>query len=352
MTTKLGIEFPIFQAPMAGGITTAELVSETSNCGGLGNLGAGYLNPKEIRKEIEKIKWMTNKPFGINLFVPERELSIHPGQVEKMEEILSRFHNVLQLEDQKSDFIYSDQETEELFYQQIEEVLRGRVPICSFTFGIPDPGIIKELKNNGCTVIGTATNVEEAVELEAVGMDLIVVQGVEAGGHRGTFHSEESGFVGLMALLPQIADHIRVPIIAAGGIMDARGIAASLVLGAEAVQLGTAFLCCNESGAHPVYKETILQATEDQTRLTKAFSGKLARGINNQFISDMDQEHKHILPYPIQNQLTNRLRRQAANLNNNEFMSLWAGQGLRLAKESSVKNLMKELVEEVQRIIY
>lgn len=349
VTLRLGIDFPIFQAPMAGGITTAELVSETSNNGGLGNLGAGYLEPEEIKDEIDKIKGRTEKPFGVNLFVPNKENPIKTDSIVEVEKALSKYRNILKLEEQP---VYKEKDYGKLFTEQIEEVLKAKVPVCSFTFGIPDERIVKELKSNGSVVIGTATNVLEAIELEESGIELIVAQGSEAGGHRGTFHAEENGLIGLMALIPQIADQVRVPIIAAGGIMDARGIAASLVLGAEAVQLGTAFLCCLESGAHPIYKETLLQATEDQTRLTKAFSGKLARGINNRFIADLDALKDMILPYPYQNDITSKLRKKAAELNNNDFMSLWAGQGIRLAKETSVKSLMKELVEEVQRIIY
>lgn len=347
---QLHIDYPIFQAPMAGGITTAELVSEVSNNGGLGNLGAGYLKPEEIRNEIRRIKSQTARPFGVNLFVPPKEIQVNEESMDAMRGILSEFEDALQLERKDDQLV--EQDLERLFLAQVEEVLQEKVPVCSFTFGIPDQDILQELKNQGCLVIGTATNVEEAVELEENGMDMIVVQGSEAGGHRGTFHSEKSGFIGLMALIPQVADRVRVPIIAAGGIMDARGIAASLVLGADAVQLGTAFLCCHESGAHPAYKEAVLEATEDKTRLTKAFSGKNARGIYNQFMEKMEARNPELPPYPVQHYLTNRLRKKAAEQNNREFMSLWAGQGIRLVKETSVKNFMKELVEEVQRIIY
>ncbi|MEH7392143.1 NAD(P)H-dependent flavin oxidoreductase [Bacillus sp. JJ1474] len=343
VTERLGISYPIFQAPMAGGITTPALISETSNCGGLGNLGAGYMLPEEMNEAIKSIKALTAKPFGVNLFVPNHQVSCTEEGFAHAVNVLKKHQEDMGIEEGSPQI---EKDYQALFKQQLEVVLNTTVPICSFTFGIPDEGVIKELKKQRTIVIGTATNVNEALELESSGVDMIVAQGSEAGGHRGTFHEEGSGLIGSMALIPQIADAVKLPVIAAGGIMDARGMAAAFILGAKGVQLGTAFLTCKESGAHSIYKEAILNSTEEKTTLTKAFSGKLARGIRNDFIKEMEGQSSGILPFPLQNDLTGPIRKQAVKLNNREYMSLWAGQGLRLATETTVKELMDRLTKE------
>ncbi|MBY0122211.1 nitronate monooxygenase family protein [Bacillus sp. S/N-304-OC-R1] len=347
ITEKLGISYPIFQAPMAGGITTSKLVSETSNFGGLGNIGAGYMSPEEMEQSIQEIRLLTSKPFGINLFVPNQNIEYSEEEYAEAQNALLTFKNELGINDSNQGV---KQDYTALYEKQVEVVLKLKVPVCSFTFGIPSDEVIKELKNQGIVIIGTATNVKEAIELEKSGVDMIVAQGSEAGGHRGTFHEEGAGLIGLMALIPQVADAVKVPVIAAGGIMDARGIAAAFLLGAKGVQLGTAFLTCKESGTHHVYKNAILNSTEEQTTLTKAFSGKLARGIKNRFIGDMNNSEKQVLPFPVQNDLTGLIRKQAAQLNNPDYMSLWAGQGVRLAKETTVRELMERLIKDYGKL--
>ena len=185
-------------------------------------------------------------------------------------------------------------------------------------------------------VIGTATTVEEAVALEAAGVDAIVAQGSEAGAHRGTFAvAFEAAMIGTMALVPQVVRAVGIPVIASGGIMNGDGIAAALSLGASAVQMGTAFLTCHESGAPESYKQAVLGTREHQTRVTRAFSGRPARGIVNRFMEEVESVAGAILPYPLQNALTRPLRASAAKQDRSEFLSLWAGQGLRLARRES-----------------
>ncbi len=198
-------------------------------------------------------------------------------------------------------------------------------------------------------LVGTATTVEEALALERAGVDAVVTQGSEAGGHRGTFSgSFESGMVGTVALVPQVVDAVTVPVIASGGIMDGRGIAAALALGASAVQMGTAFLTCSEAGVADVYKAAILASHEDDTRLTRAFSGRPARGIVNRFMNDMENTdfRDAILPFPLQNALTRPLRAAAAKQGRAEYLSLWAGQGLRMARRQSAADLVARLTKE------
>lgn len=343
----LGISYPIFQAPMAG-VTTPELVSEASNSGGLGNIGAGYMEAADIRETVNKIRRLTDKPFGINLFVPDSRSSFGKEDFSRIQDVVNGVAGELGLSS-GSEPVQKDYQ--KLYEMQLEEVFQSNIPVCSFTFGIPEDTVIKELKKQGSIVIGTATNVNEALELEKAGMDLIVAQGSEAGGHRGTFHEEGTGFIGSMALIPQMADAVNVPVIAAGGIMDGRGIAAAMILGAQGVQLGTAFLTCEESGANQVWKEALLSHSEDQTVFTKAFSGRFARGISNRFIKEMESYETILLPFPNQNDVTGPMRKQAAKSKNGEYMSLWSGQGIRLAEMTKVKDLMEKLVRDTDHIL-
>ena len=199
--------------------------------------------------------------------------------------------------------------------------------------------------------MGTATTVREAVENEKAGMDIVVVQGSEAGGHRGNFiDGNQESLVGLMSLIPQVVDNVSIPVISAGGIMDGRGLMASICLGAKGVQMGTAFLTCIESGAHKVHKEAIINANEDSTILTRSFSGKWARGIKNNFILEMEKNERFLPDFPVQNTLTQDIRKSSAAHNNQDFMSLWSGQSPRLAKNQTVESLIKSIIAEAQKL--
>ena len=203
-------------------------------------------------------------------------------------------------------------------------------------------------------MVGTATSVEEAKANESAGMDAIIAQGSEAGGHRGSFtvtSGEHTPLVGTMSLIPQIVDNISIPVIAAGGIMDGRGVVASMVLGAEAVQMGTAFLTSEESGASTLYKNAIQQSKETDTVITKAFTGKPARGIDNEFIHKMESYADDIPDYPIQNQLTNSIRKTAADLGKEQWTHLWSGQSPRLSQPNSAAQLIADIVQETERIL-
>lgn len=350
MTDLLKIEYPIIQAPMAGGVTTSELVAEVSNSGGLGMIGAGYMTPVQIREQIREIKQLTSNSFGINLFVPD-EFNVSEHDIESANQILNPIRAQLNLSQKDRLETPTFNDVSKTFMEQIKVVIEEKVPICSFTFGIPSKEVIAELKQSNIILMGTATTVREAVENEKAGMDIVVVQGSEAGGHRGNFiDGHQESLVGLMSLIPQVVDNVRIPVVAAGGIMDGRGLIASICLGAKGVQMGTAFLTCVESGAHKVHKEAILTANEDQTVLTRSFSGKWARGIKNKFISEM-QDHETLLPdYPVQNTLTQDIRKTSAAQNNQDFMSLWSGQSPRLAKSVNVEVLIKNIVAEAKNI--
>jgi nitronate monooxygenase len=350
ITELLKIEYPIIQAPMAGGVTTSKLVAEVSNSGGLGMIGAGYMTPNQIREQIKEIKQLTSCPFGINLFVPN-EFDVIEEEVKSINEILNPIREHLNLLRKDSFEILKFDTVYKTFIEQINVVIEEKVPICSFTFGIPSKTEIAELKNNNIILVGTATTVSEAVENEQAGMDIVVVQGSEAGGHRGNFINDyQASLVGSMSLIPQVVDNVSIPVVAAGGIMDGRGLIASICLGAKGVQMGTAFLTCIESGAHKLHKEAILNANEDYTILTRSFSGKWARGIKNQFILEM-QRHERFLPdFPVQNTLTQDIRKTASAQDNKNFMSLWSGQSPRLAKSQSVSTLINNIIKEAKSI--
>lgn len=345
-TQKLQIRYPIVQAPMAGGPTTPELIAAVSDAGGLGSLGAGYLAPQQIRQTIREVRERTDRPFGVNLFVPEPFLE-SAEEIRQMNDSLNSCRERLGMVPNPEISTYA-----ESFEAQVQALLDEKVPVCSFTFGIPESSVIKALQQRGTVLIGTATTVEEAVLLQDAGVDAIVAQGGEAGGHRGSFldHAVEP-LVGIMALVPQVADHVSIPVIAAGGIMDGRGLAASLTLGASAVQMGTAFLACPESGAHPSYKQRVLETHEDETVVTHAYSGKAARGIITAFIKEMNQYAGTIPPYPIQNALTRDIRQAAAKAGNPEYMSLWAGQGVRQATGRGAAVIVRQTVAEAKAIL-
>ncbi|MDP4108336.1 MAG: nitronate monooxygenase [Bacillota bacterium] len=349
LSSILNIKYPIIQAPMAGGITTSKLVAAVSNSGGLGMIGAGYMTPTQLREQISEIKQLTAKPFGINLFVPN-EFDVTKNEITLAQQKLNQIRDQLNIRPKENMEIPPITDMFENFTKQIKVVIEEKVPICSFTFGIPSEEVIAELKDANIILMGTATTVREAVENENAGMDLVVAQGSEAGGHRGSFvNRDQESLIGLMSLIPQVVDTVSIPVIAAGGIMDGRGVMASICLGAKGVQMGTAFLTCVESGAHQVYKEAILNAKEDETVLTRSFSGKWARGIKNTFISEMDNEPS-FPKYPVQNTLTQDIRKTSASQSNPDFMSLWSGQSPRLAKYQTVESLMKNIIAEAKNI--
>src|SRR5699024_5264684 len=283
VTEMLGITYPIIQAGMAGGVTTPELVAAVLNSGGVGGVGAGYMQAKAMQESIQHIKELTDQPFGVNIFVPEAP-DVSPEEIKQANERLSPFREELNL----SEVPEVRPLDTSLFDEQIDIVVEERVPVCSFTFGLPDKETVQRLKENEIIVIGTATTVEEALANEALGMDMVVMQGSEAGGHRGTFiGTYQEAMIGTTALVPQAVDQLSITVIGAGGIMDGRGVLSTLVLGAEAVQMGTAFVTCHESGAKQQHKTAILHRTADDTVVTPVFSGKPARGIRNEFMKEM-----------------------------------------------------------------
>jgi nitronate monooxygenase len=345
-TRAVGIDFPIIQAPMGGAnATPPALVGAVSDAGGLGFVGAPYMSPDEIAVTCRAVRKVTSRPFGIGLFAP---LSAPPLPSDAASAVarLAPYHAELGLPapsiPTSPTFGFDD---------QLAAALESGARVFSFTFGLLPTSAMEAVRAQGMYLIGTATTVAEAVALEQSGVDAIVAQGSEAAAHRGTFAGPfESSLVGTVALVPQVADAVRVPVIASGGIMDGRGIVAALALGASAVQMGTAFLTCDECGVAESYKQAVLHAHEDATRVTTAFSGRPARGIVNRFMRETDgaQDPRAVLPYPHQNVLTRPMRNAAAQQGRAELLSLWAGQGVRLARRQSAGALVRRLVEEAR----
>jgi nitronate monooxygenase len=340
----LGLRAPIVLAPMAGGTSTPELAAAVSEAGGLGTLGLAYQSPSQIRKTIQAAQQLTKRPFAVNLVSPFADQPLS-GKVREITGFISRCHDRFGLPPATV-----PSQAGPNFQEQIAAVIDSGVRIFSFTFGLLPGEVMVALHAHGFYVIGTATTVQEALLLEESGADAIIAQGSEAGGHRGTFALPvQQSLIGSMALIPQIVDAVRVPVIASGGIMDGRGIAAALALGATGVQMGTAFLTCKESGAAQIYKERVLAAAESGTILTRAFSGRWARGLSNDFVREFEGAFDEPLSYPWQNAVTRELRRAAAKKQDAEFLSLWAGQGVRMARALSAGDLFRQLVQELDQ---
>lgn len=339
LSARLQIRYPILQTPMVDGITTPRLVAAVSNAGGLGCLAAGHLQPRQMQAAIEEIRNLTDKPFAVNLLVPPKTSDDDATRIERANELLAPLRTELGLATTAPNVegFLPD------FKAQLTTLVEQQVDILSFGFGVPNPEDMRMLKEQGITILGTATHLLEAIVLEESGVDIIIAQGAEAGGHRGTFiGAPEQGLVGSLALLPLLSHHVRVPLVASGGIMDGRGMAATFALGAAGVQMGTAFLTCPESGAHPKYKEMLPEGTEITTVLTQTISGRLARVLKNRLITELAPYTTELPGYPVQYALTHAIRQSATAQERPEFMALWAGQGCALCTNKPVAQLFKE----------
>lgn len=334
--------YPVVQAPMAGGTSCPPLAAAVSEAGGLGFLAAGYKTPTAMREEITRTRALTDRPFGVNLFMPQPPLA-DPAAVDAYGQRLAgdaaRYGVPLGDPDLSRDDAYE---------AKLAILLEDPVPVVSFHFGCPDPEALAALAGAGTLTVVTATSAAEALAAQRAGADAVCVQGVEAGGHQGTHHDDagaDGTGVGLLTLLAEVRDAVTVPLIAAGGLMRGDQIAAVLAAGASAAQLGTAFLVCPESGAHDLHKRAMTDPLFSRTELTRAFSGRPARGLVNRFI----REHGPYAPaaYPQVHHLTSGLRKAAARAGDPQAMSLWAGQGHRLARELPAGRLVEVLAAEL-----
>jgi nitronate monooxygenase len=348
LTAKLGIEHPIIQGPL-GGLSSQRLTAAVSNYGGLGSFGAHTLAPAAITDVIAQIRSLTSQPFAMNLWVSMEDEGARTSDERAFNRSLTPLAaHLAELGAARPAY---KPYVASRFEDQARVLLDAKVPAFSFIFGIPPGDILEECRGKGIVTIGTATTPEEAAALEEAGVDAIVASGFEAGGHRGSFlRPAEDSLTGTLSLVPQIRDIVDVPVIAAGGITDSRGVIAALALGAEGVQIGTAFLACDESGAGRLHREALREKAAGHTALTRGFTGRLARGIHNRLMEDLNREGTEILPYPLQRGLVKSLSVAAEAAGRSDLLPLWAGQSASLSTRTDVVAFLDWLVEDVAAI--
>jgi nitronate monooxygenase len=348
LTSRLGLQYPIIQGPL-GGLSSQRLTASVSNYGGLGSFGAHGLKPEAIRNVIREMRGLTTKPFAMNLWVSMEDEGASTSTEEAFHRSLAPLEKHIESVDGAKPAYLPYEPIR--FEDQVQVLLDEGISAFSFIYGIPSKQILDEFRRQETVLIGTATTVDEAIALEHAGVDVIAASGFEAGGHRGSFlQTSEDSLTGTMALVPQVVDAVRLPVVAAGGIGDARGIVAAFALGAEGVQMGTAFLACEESGATALHRTALLSGQAKQTALTRGFTGRLARGIKNRLLDELNQKDIEILPYPLQRALVRNLSIPAEKAGRPELLPLWAGQSANLSRCTDVRTLLDTLVNEISEI--
>ena len=348
LTAKLGIGYPVIQGPL-GGLSSQKLTAAVSNFGGLGSFGAHSLAPEAIREVIAEIRSLTSKPFAMNLWVSMEDEGARTSDENAFNRSLAPLAaHIESLGAPRPEYKpYSWIR----FEDQARVLLDEKVPAFSFIYGIPPQEILEECRAKHMVTIGTATTPEEGAALQEAGVDAIVASGFEAGGHRGSFlRGAEDSLTGTFSLVPQIVDVVNVPVIAAGGIADARGVVAALALGAEAVQMGTTFLACEESGASVLHRQALRGKKAGHTALTRGFTGRLARGIHNHLLEELNQEGTAILPYPLQRSLVRNLAIPAEAAGRSDLLALWAGQSANLSACTNASAFLASLVEGISEV--
>ncbi|WP_349263857.1 nitronate monooxygenase [Oligoflexus sp.] len=338
------IEYPIIQAPMAGS-NDADLVIAVSKAGGLGSLPCALLSPEKIRDEIKRIRSQVDRPFNLNFFC-HKQTAPDAAKESVWKDSLRTYYGELGLDPQ----VPSPMGTRHPFDDESCRIVEEFKPaVVSFHFGLPEERLVARVKAAGCQVMSSATTVEEAIWLEKHGCDAIIAQGFEAGGHRGIFLSRDiENQVGTIALVPQVVDAVQVPVIASGGIADARGILAAFALGAAAVQIGTAFLLATEARTSAIHRRSLQSTRDNQTVLTNLFTGRPARGIVNRLIQDQGALSDQVPEFPHAAGALMPLRLAAEAQGRGDFSPLWSGQAARLAKELPAADIIKALVADVQ----
>jgi nitronate monooxygenase len=348
LAATLGIAYPIIQGPL-GGLSSQRLTASVSNFGGLGSFGALSLAPDQIKDVIAQIRSLTAKPFAMNLWVSmEDEGARTSDEAAFNRSLASLAAHLAELGVARPEY---QPYVPASFEDQAHVLLDAEVPVFSFIFGIPPSEMLDECRRKGIITIGTATSPDEAAALDDAGVDAIVASGFEAGGHRGSFlRPAEESLTGTMSLVPQVVDIVSVPVIAAGGIGDARGVVAAMALGAEGVQMGTVFLACEESGASRLHREALRGPNARHTGLTRGFTGRLARGIRNRLMEELNRSGTELLPYPLQRGLVRNLASAAEAAGRADLMPLWAGQSAGLFTCTDAVEFLGLLVEEVAAV--
>jgi len=349
-TELLGIQYPILQGPFGGNLSSVELVATVSNMGGLGGYGAYTMSPDDIYDLDKQIKAATNKPYNLNLWVSDTDAIDGTTSDEHHEQVKQVFRPYFEeagipLPEKPAPF-------KSRFENQLQVVMDIRPNVFSFMFGTLSQDVMEQLHSKGIKTIGAATTLDEAVALEASGVDMIIASGFEAGGHRPSFLAPaEHSIMGTFVLLQLIKDKVKVPVIAAGGIANGRGIAGALTLGADAVQIGTAFLATDESGALPIHKQMLFSEAAKYTSLTRAFTGRLGRGITSRPAMDLSGKEKLVLPFPLQTTFMSPLRKAALEQQKWDMVLFWGGQIAPILKHTKAAKLMESLIEETTQIM-
>jgi nitronate monooxygenase len=331
-------------------LSAVDLVVAVSEAGGLGSFGVHHLEGNGIRKIAAQIRARTQRPFALNLWIPFED-SEHPpltdAEFAKALDTISPHYSELGVSRPQRPQRFTPP-----FDEQVEAVLEARPAVFSFVFGIPDRSVLSRCRELGIMTLGAVTTVDEAIAMEQAGVDAVVASGFEAGGHRISFlRRAEDSLVGTMSLVPQVVDAVRIPVIAAGGIGDGRGIAAALCLGAQAAQIGTAFLACEESNASNLHREQLRSPDAKYTALTRAFTGRLARSVHNRFIDQMRGGEHNVPRYPVQAWLTGQYNAAANQQGRTDLLPLWCGQSASMIRHRNARDLLQTLVVETSEIL-
>lgn len=340
---RLGITHPIVQGPFGGGLSTTTLAACVSDLGGLGSYGAHVLEPERLGPLVDELRGRTSSPFAVNLWVSDHD----PGGLDPDPETIARARALFEPYFRELGHELPDpppRHHHPRFAEQVEALLEARPPVFSFVFGIPPASVLEACRARGIVTVGACTTLAEARALDEARVDVIVASGFEAGGHRPSFLAPaEQSLMGTLALVPQVVDRVKAPVVAAGGIGDARGVRAALALGAGAAQLGTAFLACEESGASPEHKELLLSDRAERTQLTRAFTGRLARGLVNRWVEEVGPR-QDLAPFPVQSWYASKLKAAAARAGRTDLVSLWGGQVAPVLKHRTAPALMQTLL--------
>ena len=349
LTDLLNIDLPIVQGPFGGRISSIALTTAVSNAGALGSYGCQPFYAHEIIEISNDIRKETSKPFNLNLWVNDVDPETTNFNEQSLVDIIKIFQPYF-------DEVGAEPPTYPLpesptFENQIEAIFEVKPAVFSFVFGIPSEDILEKCRQLNIKTIGAATTLDEAIAIENAGIDAVVATGIDAGGHRVSFLDKpENSLVGTFSLIPQVADHVKIPIIAAGGIVDARGVKAAFTLGADAVQIGTAFLATEESGTSNIHRKKLFSTDARYTTLTKLFTGRLSRGLRNRLTEELKDYQNSVAPYALQGKIVGKLGAYPANTESNpDFKSFWASQAAPLLKYHHVNEVIENIVNEMDK---
>jgi nitronate monooxygenase len=335
----LRINLPIIQAPMAG-VQDSALTVAVSNAGGLGSLPCAMLTPEKIRQELQMIIAQITQPYNVNFFCHTMPQSDRECEA-RWRKLLTPYYQELGLDIHTIPTLPGRLP----FNNETADILEEfKPPVVSFHFGLPDKNLLARVKSWGSLVLSSATTLDEALWLEAHGADMIIAQGLEAGGHRGMFLTKDlTTQLGTFALVSQVVKAVKIPVIAAGGIVDARGVKAALALGAVAAQVGTAYLLCSEATTSVIHRKALKSKASQHTPLTNLFTGRPARGIMNRIMKELGPISKDVPEFPLATSALAPLRAKAESQGSGDFSPLWCGQNATGCKEISAGDLTREL---------